>query len=140
MNKTLRNKALRNINRLITADLNGENWYSPDGHFAVAYPIYDGYKVKKNQNIPENKPKLDNALSPNIDYIKADNIEYKEDSNTYCITANGNYWDVNADYYNLIMNIYPEGVLYVDKTGYNFTPIEVKHTDVLVGLLMPLKR
>lgn len=70
MNKTLRNKALRDVNRLITATLNGEDWAAPDGHFAIAYPIYDGYRVKKSQREPyiSHKPDLAPLLPANSLY------------------------------------------------------------------------
>ncbi len=44
--KTERNRVLKDANRLIVADMNGENWACPDAFFATAYPIYDGYKVQ----------------------------------------------------------------------------------------------
>lgn len=147
MNKTLRNKALKDVNRLITATLNGENWAAPDGYFAVAYNIYDGYKVKKDQYIPDGKPDLNAVLASNSEYVGADVVDFlptgidgtnRPDVNR--ITSGDNYWDVNADYYNLIKNIYPDAKLYVDKTGYNFTPVEVKQDNTLVAVIMPLKR
>lgn len=138
MNKTLRNKALRNSTRLFTATLNGENWASPDGHFAIAYPIYDGYRVKKDQYIPDGKPDLQPLLHANSMYTLAGLVEQIDER--YRITNGEHYWDINADYYNLIMNIYPDAKMYVDKTGYNFTPIEVKENNTLVAVLMPLKR
>lgn len=147
MNKTLRNKALKNSYRLITATLNNENWASPDGHFAVAYPIYEGYRVKKDQTIPDQKPDLSKVLQSNADYTEADSIEFlpmgiegTSAVDVYRITYADAYWDVNADYYNLVTSLYPGSTIYVDKSGYNFAPIEVKQNDTLVAVLMALKR
>lgn len=147
MNKTLRNKALKNIDRLITSELNGEDWACPDGHFAIAYQIYDGYRVKKDQRVPDIKPDLSKVLDYDSKYIQADNIDFlptgidgTNRTDVYRFESTNGYWDINADYYNLVMNIYPGAKFYVDETGYNFTPIEVKQDDVLVAVIMPLKR
>lgn len=147
MNKTLRNKALRDVNRLITATLNGEDWCTPDGHFAIAYPIYEGYRVKKDQTIPDIKPDLSAVLANNSEYVGADVVDFLPTGidgtnrpDVYRITSGDHHWDVNVDYYDLIKNIYPDHTVHVDKTGYNYTPIEVKQDNTLVAVIMPLKR
>ena len=150
MNKTLRNRALRNSYRLITGDMNGENWSTPDGHFAVAHPIYDGYRMKKSQTVPDVKPDMTKALAMHkqSDYTTVDTVEFLPTgidgvSNSYDVyrfTSGDNYWDVNADYYNLIKDIYPEHDARVEVSGWNYAPIEIYQDNVLVAVLMPLKR
>src|SRR5688572_5891623 len=64
MYKSIRNKALKDCNRLITAiDGNtGTKWFCPDGWFATTIDIYSDYRVKKDQEVPSMNPKFEYIL------------------------------------------------------------------------------
>lgn len=141
MNKTIRNKALKDANRLITADMNGEDWACPDGHFATAYPIYDGYKMKKSQRVPyvDYKPDLA-AILPTGEYTEAKYAGRDENDCAQIMNiATGQIYSVNGDFYNLLTNIYPRAVLKVITNGDKFAPIEMHDNEILVAVVMPLK-
>lgn len=140
MNKTLRNKVLKNVNRLITAEFNGENWVAPDGYFATAYPIYEGYRVKKDQTIPEFKPDLNKVL-PTSKYKQAKKVEKSTLGDYIDISINDDdIYTVNADYYTFLKGIYPDARVYVDTTGNKYSPVFLKIDDVLVAVIMPIKK
>lgn len=141
MNKTLRNKALRGINRLIISTINGEDWATPDGYFATAYPIYDGYRVKKHQSEWTGpKPDLGKVLAHNSLYTQAGAIERikpDDDIEHIQITTEGKTLKVNAVYWDLLLNIYPDAVAYIAD---RYAPVELKQDDTLVAVIMPLKK
>jgi hypothetical protein len=145
MNKTLRNKVLKDANRLIVANMNGENWACPDGHFAVAHNIYEGYRVKKDQTdwTDKQKPLLHEVLKSNSDYALAEFVEVSEnDANHTFIssTASPEAYMVNSDYWGLLKNIYPEALPFIATDGYKFAPVELQLNGVLVAVLMPLRK
>lgn len=138
MKKSLRNKALRDVVRLINGDYNGVEWCVPDGHFAIDYPIYDGYKAKKYQWYTENKPDMLKVLPKGVEYVQAEDVKEVSEF-AHEIRYKEYSWIVNSDYLNLIKDIYPDVKFFVDASGYNFTPIEFR-TNKLNGVIMPLKR
>jgi len=142
INKTMRNKVLKNASKLITCDLNGEIWQSPDGYFATAFDIYDGYRVKKNQTVPEPRPDLSRVLRAG-DYNIASTIITVKDGGY--IDISGQNCDVtyrvNSEYYNFLTDIYPDALTYIDYSGNNkYAHIELKADDVLVAVIMPIKK
>ena len=139
MNKTIRNKALKDANRLITATLNGEDWACPDGHFAIAYPIYEGYKIKKSQDVPYNKPELARIL-PTGTYTAIDDVVDYDDVDKIELVKNYDKWSVNKVYYDLIKSIYPAATARVDASGYHLAPIMFYVDDTFVAVLMPLRK
>ena len=144
MNKTLRNKTLKDMHRLITVDMNGEDWYAPDGYFATAYPIYDGYRVKKDQELPTQKPLLHKILSSQP-HVPADSVKLiAGDTNqfgydVYEVKRGENTLYIQAVFYDLIKNIYSNHTVHIEESAYKYAPIEIKQNNVLVAVIMPLK-
>jgi len=146
MNKTLRNKALKNVDRLIIADMNGDKWCAPDGYFATAHDIYAGYRIKKSQHIPEMAPDLQKIL-PSTEYVKAKKVEFLPTAINGVSTGRYSYdiyrindcIDINAVYYDLIMSIYPDAKIHVDKSDYRLAPVKLYQDKTLVAVIMPLK-
>lgn len=143
MNKTLRNRALKDAVKLITVDMNGEDWACPDGFFATAYPIYEGYRVKKDQRVHDQKPDLAKIL-PTGDYALAETVERIEIEGGYnqvkiTSTATERAYLVNADYWDLLTNIYPNALPFVITTGDRFAPVELHDNGTLIAVIMPLK-
>lgn len=141
MNKTLRNKALRDASRLIQADFNGETWCAPDGYFATAYPIYEGYRVKKDQTVPDGKPDLARILTK-PDYTRA-RVTLSDIEGDYVnVTSKGidTIFTINKTYYKFLKSIYPESDVYIASDGDKYAPVELKSDGVLVAVIMPIKR
>jgi len=140
MNKTLRNKALKNASRLITADMNGEDWCAPDGYFATAYPIYDGYKVKKDQTLLEGKPLLHKIL-PTCAYSLAEYEKTIIDGYTdFSGTGTDISYRVDNDYYHFLKHLYPEALPFIANDGNKYAPIELINDGALVAVIMPVKQ
>lgn len=145
--KTDRNTILRDVSRLMTADFNGESWACPDAYFATAYPIYEGYKVKKEQTIPDVKPPLHQALANYKTYELPTGVkrgkrdEWREDSPQVITFTRGDYsFTVNADYYDFLMSLYPKAQAKVCIDGYRIAPVELHSEGALVAVIMPLNR
>lgn len=147
--KTERNKILKNTNRLIVADMNGENWACPDAYFATAYPIYDGYKVKKDQLEwgTQAKPKLHEVLKQFTNYIEPDKTErVKRDGRSVDggevvrLSWSGDYsFDVNSEYYDFLMGLYPQAVVKICIDGGTVAPVELHNDGALVAVIMPVR-
>lgn len=144
---TTRNKALQEEWRLITAkEEDGTEWYAPDGHFATTYPIYDGYRVKKGQLVPEGHPNMTVILNElaKDEYLPAQATKGGTDN------QGTEYWVIADDtgyvservahrYYDLVRTLYPTGELSVN----NNRPLRAVKCTVdgeLVALLMPMKK
>lgn len=140
--KTIRNQALRGATKLITGvEQDGTKWFTPDGYFATKFDIFSDYKVKKEQIIPEQNPKmefiLDNLPS---EYIKASNRGL-EDGTEFVRIQGGQYWSlINPLYLQLLQKIYPESELQIAKDERGLSPIKLVNNNELVALIMPVKR
>jgi hypothetical protein len=142
MNKTLRNKVLKNASRLITCELNNEDWYSPDGYFATAYPIFDDYKFKKNKVVigdNNQKPSL-TAMLKHADYALAEFETHNGDIVTLSSTADDMQYNVNALYYDFLKHLYPNALPFTAIGGQWHTPVELHDNGVLVAVISPIKQ
>jgi hypothetical protein len=137
--KTLRNKALKNSTKLITATFHGENWPAPDGHFATAYPIYDGYKIKRDQHIHDGTPVLDNIIDSvklaAVTTVKREGDNYK----LYADSETAPVYEVQAVLYDLLTTLYPNAVAKLPDDGKRYAPVELYDNNTLVAVIMPLK-
>lgn len=143
--KTDRNRILRDINRLIIADMNGETWACPDAYFATAYPIYNGYKVKKDQTdwAGKDRPKLHEVLKQFVNYIEPDKVERVTSHGLERVRlawADTVELEVNAQYYDFLMGLYPGAVAKVCIDGVKYAPVEIHSDGALVGVIMPLNK
>ena len=141
--KSIRNKALRNIDRLMVADYRGQSWDCPGGYFATSKPIYEGYRTKKSQIVYDygNQPK------PNLGYV-VDNqgdqsikVDHRAVDDMYTeVTAPGLDYTIRfySDYFNLLLALHPNATLYVS-SGNNMSPVFFKEADKLVAIIMPVK-
>ena len=137
MNKALRDKALRDSNRLLTCDYHGEDWYT-NTYVATKYPIFDGYKLKKSQTLLVEKPNLAKAIG-DYEYNLAEFVTDDDGHKLISSTVNGMKYKLNNDYYNLVMNIYPTALPYVRKDG-KLAPVLFKDNGEDVAFIMPLYR
>lgn len=141
MKKSLRNKVLQNSSRLITCELNGEDWYSADGHFATAYAIFDGYKVKKSQKVisPAKKPSLTSILN-HSEYALAEFETRKDDYIILSSTADDMTFMVDASYYDFLKSLYPNALPYTAINGHWTTPVELHDDGLLVAVISPCRQ
>ena len=135
MNKTIRNKALRDVSRLITGEYNGQEWYCPDGYFATTEPIYKDYKLKKSQEIPSQKPRLD---------IIFDRIINQKYTSVKSIVVADNTALVNEHNTELVNSVYLELMQALGADNYEISdrhldPVKVYKNNQLIGLVMPLR-
>jgi hypothetical protein len=138
MKKSLRNKALMDSNRLLTCDYHGEDWYT-NTYIATKYPIFDGYKLKKNQQFMTGVPNLAKAVGDyeyNLAEFVTDDDGHKLISST---VVNDMEYKLNTDYYNLVMSIYPKALPYVRADG-KLAPVLFKDNREDVAFIMPLYR
>ena len=142
MNKRLRNKALRDSNRLFACDYHGEGWYT-NTYVATKYPIFDGYKLKKNQQFMTGVPNLAKAIG-DYEYNLAEFVTDDEVPPLVLVrhklissTVNNIKYKLNTDYYNLVMNIYPKALPYVRTDG-KLAPVLFKDNGEDVAFIMPL--
>lgn len=137
MNKTIRNNALRDVSRLITGEYNGQDWYCPDGYFATTEPIYDGYKVKKSQTIPEQKPKMNTIFERlSTQYKTATDFQKAPpEINTVQLSYGNIGVLVNTAFFELFENLGADKFDIADKLD----PVKVYKNNKLIGLIMPLR-
>ena len=138
MNKTLRNKALRQTNKLIVATDGQNDWYAPDGYFAIKHNIYDGYRMTKAQTEATSrvtgKPNIEHIItSMNTKPAKPKKVIFMDTERMQIGTEL-----VDPVYFDLVSNIYPDAVYEYD-TIRRLAPIAVKQNGELVGLLMPVR-
>ena len=140
--KTIRNNTLRGATKLITAvEEDGTKWFTPDGYFATKFDIFSDYKVKKEQIVPDQNPKMSFILDrlPS-DYIKASNRGL-EDGTEFVRIQGGQYWSlVNPLYLQLLQKLYPESELQIAKDERGLSPVKIVNNNELVALIMPVKR
>ena len=138
MNKTLRNKALRQTNKLIVATDGQNDWYAPDGYFAIKHNIYDGYRMTKAQTEATSrvtgKPNIEQIItSMNTKPAKPEKVMSMDTERMRIGTEL-----VDTVYFDLVSDIYPDAVYEYDATR-RLAPIAVKQNGELVGLLMPVR-
>ena len=140
MRKTIRNQALAGILRLITADFNGKDWPAPDGHFAINYPIYDGYRIKRDQSVMDERPTLPIDLDKIHRYYEPAAEQPVEATGRVELTSEHSRWPtaINQTYLSLFRSIWPNSQLCVDPTS-SFVPVAVFNEGSLVGVIMPFK-
>lgn len=137
--KTLRNIALKDAERLIKCDYNGAEWYT-DGYFATAYPIFDGYRMRKDQTMIDQKPDLEKVI-PRNDTVPATVVQ-RDENDFVSLCADGETAPVirvQGRFYDLLMALYPAASVQVDADGYQYAPVKMFDNDKLVAVIMPLK-
>ena len=143
MKKSLRNKALREADRLITGTYNGEDWAVPGGWYATKYPIYEGYRVLKRQSVPDIKPDMSRIIDNLSKLETATEFERKNEDGfeaVYIRTTNMfSGAKVNALYYDLLKDLHPDAEIRVSPEN-KFAPVAFYEDQKIVALLMPLKR
>lgn len=143
MQKTLRNKVLKDVSRLIKCDFNGKTWCSPDGYFATSYPIYDGYKVKKSQYVPEVRPLLHKIISNSGETLAEFEHETLEGYTDISSTATDVTYRINSEYYTFLKQLHPKALPYIATNGNKYEPVRLyevgKHMTV-VAFIMPVKQ
>ena len=138
MNKTLRNKALRQTNKLIVATDGQNDWYAPDGYFAVKQNIYDGYRMTKAQTEATGrvtgKPGIEQIIAGmNTKPGKPKKVMFMDTERMRIGTEL-----VDTVYFDLVSDIYPDAVYEYD-TIKRLAPIAVKQNGELVVLVMPVR-
>lgn len=152
--KQARNRVLRDVNKLIIAEYNGQRWSAPDGYFAVNVDIYDGYRVKKDQ-----EQFYDNYKAYNIDKLpKLTGIVHNPDNGDYALaefetvenetftritsTATDRQYLVNTERLEFIKKLYPNAVPFVSINGqykpYQ-TPVRMQIGNEIIGVIMPVR-
>jgi hypothetical protein len=150
MRKSLRNQALRGIDRLITGTHNGENWYVPGGWYATKFPVYDGYKVLKSQIVSEAKPDMGAIIDKLPQMVKATEFERGTDQPErswekpfdYVNIRTIDMYDpskVNALYFDFLKDLHPDAEIRISEQD-KYAPVCFYEGSELVALLMPLKR
>jgi len=137
MKKSIINKALRDLNRLITGEYNGQDWYCPGGYFATTEPIYKDYKLKKDQYYIEQKPKLDEIFERLSDqYSTATDFQTAPpELNTTQLVYGNTGVLVNTAYFELFEDLGADRFDIADKLD----PVKVYKSNKLIGLIMPLR-
>lgn len=145
MNKTIRNNALRDSNRLIVADYNGQDWYT-DTYFATKYNVFEGYRQKKSQELYANglnntgKPKLDTIIDTNQVYKQATATEQPPVDNEVMTTVvfnSENSEKIKTVYYKLMQTLGADRFEITTDTRLN--PVKVYKQNELIGVVMPLR-
>ena len=146
MNKTIRNVALRDSVNLITADYNGQDWYT-DGYWATKYNVFEGYRQKKSQTVYTNgqnndgkKPQLKPIIENNRVYKQAQTTEQPPKDNEVMTTVvfNGeNTEKIQTIYYRLMQTLGADRFEITTDTRLN--PIKVYKENQLIGVVMPLR-
>ena len=143
---------LKDTNKFIVGDYNGQKWYCPDGSFATVDNIYAMYKPKKSQDIfafkPDNKQPRMSGIFDQVakgHYVPSTTLEVPE--TTYTELLNGvTTVRVNTDYLQLMQALYPTAKFYID-TAFSYSPVKVIVRDYtkedlykLVAMIMPLHK
>lgn len=142
MKKSLRNKALRSVDRLITGTYKDQLWYVPGGWYATIYPVYDGYKPLKSQIVSDAKPDMTAIIEKISDMVTATEFNRLTEDGIEFVTLNTidrfKPLKVNAIYYDLLKDLHPDAEIKISSMSM-FDPIGFYENDQLVALLMPLK-
>lgn len=140
MNKTIRNVALRDSVNLITADYNGQDWYT-DGYWATKYNVFEGYKVKKSQKISNNKPLLKTIIDNGNSYATATATEQELVIGDNCMTTlletDNNSEKIQTIYYRLMLTLGADRFEVARNVHLN--PVRAYKKNQLIGVVMPLR-
>lgn len=143
--------ALRDTNKFIIGDYNGQKWYCPQGSFATIDNIYAQYKPLKKQldlvhafDHVDKQPKMESIIdNPNSIYELVESTVPSPD-NTILVNKSTTAL-VNTDYFQLMQVLYPSATYWLDK-HYSYGPIKVMVKDYinggnkLVAMIMPLHK
>ena len=147
---------LKDTDRFIIGDYNGQKWYCPDGHIATIDDIYSQYKPKKSQSFDidafrrteARQPLMDTIIERDGQYVEVEQLNKNlnsDDGSSFYLQAGNTKVLVNKQYYELMQALYPTGVFHID-TAYSYSPIRVVVRDYtkgdlykIVALIMPLK-
>lgn len=139
--KSQRNKILKNQTRLITALYKGQEWSTPDGHFAVNINLYDGYKTKQDQTILDARPLLDKIiLDTKHGIYKQAKTSVNDDQVN--VKVNGLVTTINRSYYDFLTALYPTATVYAStdtKSPTYYKPVQLRVKNNIVAVIMPLK-
>ena len=138
--KSIRNKALRGCSRLITAiETNtGAKWYCPDGYFATTIDIYDGYKVKKEQEIPVLNPKFEYILDRLTDTPVRARVGKTNGDGFTPISYGNTTVMVQENFMTLLNKLHDNPELRID-VEQKYAPVQMYKNNKLVALLMPIR-
>lgn len=141
MKKSLRNKALREADRLITGTYGDQEWYTPGGWYATVYPIYEGYKVLNRQLVSSGKPDITPIINKLPVMVKATEFDYEQDPEAVFIRTIDmfNGIKVNALYLEFLKDIHPQAEIRISEQDL-YAPVAFYENGELVALLMPMKR
>ncbi len=141
MRKSLRNKALKEADRLITGTYGDQLWFAPGGWYATIYPVYEGYRVLKSQIVLSAKPNMTAIIDNLPKMTKATEFDHNQDPEAVYIRTVDmvNGIKVNALYFELLKDLHPDAEIRVSEQD-KFAPVGFYEGSKLVALLMPLRR
>ena len=145
MNKTLRNKILRNSTRLIECEYGKDTWNS-NAYIAVKADIFSDYKLKKDQYIAETRPKLEFIINNGHHYEKVDLLERVggdiETIELVSLKNDGVTVVIQAIFYDFIMSLFKGAKLFVsvDVTRGHEAPVIIMQNNEVVALICPLSK
>lgn len=146
MNKTIRNTALRDSNKLIVADYNGQDWYT-DTYFATKYNVFEGYKQKKSQTLYTNgqnndgkKPQLKTIIENGNTYATATATEQPPKDNevmTTLLKTDNNSEKIQTIYFRLMQTLGADR--FEVARNVSLYPVRAYKNNQLIGVVMPLR-
>lgn len=141
MRKSLRNKALREADRLITGTYNDQKWFTPGGWYATIYPVYEGYRVLKDQTVSTAEPNMAPIIDNLPKMTKATEFDHDQDPEAVYIRTIDMFAGikVNALYFELLKDLHPDAEIRISEQD-KFAPVGFYEGSKLVALLMPLRR
>jgi hypothetical protein len=143
---------LKNTDRFIIGDYNGQKWYCPDAYIATIDNIYANYKPRKSQDMGgfehiSNQPVMNTILERDGQYTLVQSIVPGVEQ-TLLVTDKMTV-TVNTQYLQLMQTLYPTARFEID-TLYKYSPVHVVvknytvtnstggHLLEVVALIMPL--
>lgn len=149
MRKSLRNKALRSVDRLITGTYGEQKWFVPGGWYATTYPIYDDYKVLKSQLISDAKPDMASIIDNLPKMVKATEFERGTDEPAQSWQDSFDYVNirtidmfqpskVNALYFDFLKDLHLNAEIRISEDN-KYAPVGFYEGSELVALLMPVR-
>ncbi len=141
MRKLLRDKALKEADRLVTGTYGDQLWFAPGGWYATIYPVYEGYQVLKRQIVSEAKPDMAAIIDNLPKMTKATEFDHDQDPDAVYIRTIDMFAGikVNALYFELLKDLHPDAEIRVSEQD-KFAPVGFYEGSKLVALLMPLRR
>jgi len=151
--KQLIRSVLKDTDKFIIGNYNGQKWYCPDGYIATIDDIYSQYKPKKSQldtidlfrGDVLKQPKMDTIINrEGTNYIEVQHIGDVQKETSLYLFSGSHKTLVNSRYYEFMKQLYPTAKFQID-TNFYYSPIKVtvkdyiNNCDKLVALIMPLK-